>query len=99
MAKRLTIESCLNEEPHKPHTFRPAIFGLGRKVQCEGISNNYLLSHRHKFRFAPVHSDYIVMTWRCKVSGCRESMCVLRSAYNFETIGAPLDWFITQWDR
>lgn len=96
MAKRLTIESCLNEEQHKPHAFRPAIFGLGRKVQCPGIKKT---THRHHFRFAPVHSDDIIMTWRCKKPGCRTSQCVLRSSFNHETLGVPLDWFITQWDR
>lgn len=38
MAKS-TIEygQCLNAEPHETHKFRPAIFGLSRKVICRGV--------------------------------------------------------------
>jgi hypothetical protein len=65
MAKRLTIESCLNEEPHDEHEFRPAIFGIGRKVLCQGVPTP---PHKHKLilqnqlRFI----DPLKLVWWCE---------------------------------
>jgi hypothetical protein len=56
--------------------------------------------HRHHFRFAPVHSDGVIMVWRCKISGCRESYTRFRSLWNYQTrAGSKLrtDIFYRSW--
>lgn len=69
MASR-TIENgqCLNEAPHEAHKFRPAIFGLGRKVWCKGVEE-LVAQPKHKHRLVCQNHlafiDPLKLVWHC----------------------------------
>ncbi|ALY08668.1 hypothetical protein CAPNMURICA_68 [Arthrobacter phage CapnMurica] len=86
----ITIE-CSNLRPHKAHEWREG-FLWHRKRKCGGYPDTtkkewLQKNHRHYMVYMPVHSDQIIMVWRCSVPGCSEAQSKFRSAFRFETLG------------
>jgi hypothetical protein len=83
----ITVE-CMNPNAHEAHTWREG-FLWHRKRECGGVP-----THRHRFRFVKVHSDQVIMVWRCSKNRCKESKAMMRETFMVQTLSHGWPWRI-----